>query len=494
MYWIMRLLYMNIFLLIAYGKLFIMRRAGWMERIEELDAIIQDPERPPAAPPAGSLRERIARRIIGEQVKHVLKSGSLPPPSDAIYHLVIIPVASEAAAVVEPGIRALRDGVYPTTRMAVVLAVEERADDAVRDDCRRLVERYRGDFMACFMVTHPDGIEGEAKVKGANVTCAARTARDYFERKAIPPDNVIVSCFDSDTVVSPEYFASLTFNFMVTPQRTRASYQPVPVYHNNIWEAHSFARVLDVGASFVQLIEDTDPEKRVTFSSHSMSFKALVEVGYWPVDIISDDSAIYWKSLIHFDGDYRVVPIYVTLSMDVNEGGTLWRTFKNIYRQRRRWAWGVENFPLVMRAFLGKNGISPYNRFRYAFKLFDRTITWSSWPFLYALISWLPILYAPREFSSMPVFYALPRIRGTVFILALTGILICVFLSLFLLPPKNTRYGWLRKIVHIPEWFLLPPITIFLTGLPALDAQTRLMLGRHMQFFVTPKYRREGPP
>ena len=33
-----------------------------------------------------------------------------------------------------------------------------------------------------------------------------------------------------------------------------------------------------------------------------MSFKALVEIGYWPVDMISDDSAIYWKAYIHYAG------------------------------------------------------------------------------------------------------------------------------------------------------------------------------------------------
>ena len=27
-----------------------------------------------------------------------------------------------------------------------------------------------------------------------------------------------------------------------------------------------------------------------------MSFTALVEIGYWPVDMISDDSAVFWKA------------------------------------------------------------------------------------------------------------------------------------------------------------------------------------------------------
>ena len=72
-----------------------------------------------------------------------------------------------------------------------------------------------------------------------------------------------------------------------------------------------------MGSSFSQLTQSTDPSALVTFSSHSMSFKALVEIDYWPVDMISDDSAIYWKAYIHYAGAYTVVPMLVTVSMDL---------------------------------------------------------------------------------------------------------------------------------------------------------------------------------
>src|SRR3989338_4851105 len=111
---------------------------------------------------------------------------------------------------------------------------------------------------------------------------------------------------------------------MVSPERDRASFQPVSVYHNNIWEVPGSAKGIETGSSFFVQDEPTNPENLVTFSSHSMSFKALVEVGYWPVDMISDDSAIFWKAFIHYDGNYRVVPLYTTVSMDV-EAASTWR-------------------------------------------------------------------------------------------------------------------------------------------------------------------------
>ena len=39
------------------------------------------------------------------------------------------------------------------------------------------------------------------------------------------------------------------------------------------------------------------------------------------------------------------------------------------------------------------------------------------------------------------------------------------------------------------QWILLPISTIFFGSFVALDAQTRLMLGKYMGFFVTPKAR-----
>ena len=132
---------------------------------------------------------------------------------------------------------------------------------------------------------------------------------------------------------------------MNCPDRHRASFQPIPVFHNNIWEVPGFARVIETGSSFFQLIETTDPERLVTFSSHSMSFKALVDVGYWSTDMISEDSGIFWKSYLYFDGHYQVVPMPTTLSMDIVDAGSWWGTVGSLYKQKRRWAWGCGEFP-----------------------------------------------------------------------------------------------------------------------------------------------------
>lgn len=490
-YWLLRLFYMSIFLLIAYLRLSIESRTHWNERIEYLDRLDWQGTPPlKSSFSAPTVYEKISQYVFLKEIETLLQEGTQPPLSTDIMHLVIVPVIKEAREIVEPGIECIAKGHYDPKKVTMVIALEERADEKVKASIFKLQHQYRSFFYEFLVAVHPEEIPGEAKVKGANVTYAAKTAKRLFEEQGILLENVILSCFDADTVISASYFSCLTYHFMVCPQRYRASFQPIPVYHNNIWDAPSFARVLEMGSSFFQLSEATNPEKLVTFSSHSMSFKALVEVGYWPVDMISDDSAIFWKCFIHFDGDYRVIPMYVTVSMDVVNAENWWKAAVNVYRQKRRWAWGVENFPIVLRAFIKSKKITLVNKVRHGIKLFEGHLAWATWPLLLGVFGWLPALFSSQEFSGSVLYYSAPRITGIIFHLATLCLVLTIILSLCLLPQKKIRHSFFKKLHHALEWFLVPLIAVFFSALPALDAQTRLMLGRYMEFWVTDKPRK----
>jgi len=490
LYWLLRLFYMTLFLILSYLRLSLEKKTEWMERVEGLDHLDPYLQRLQEVALPSDFKRRISLWTHRREAEALRESGRMPPPSEIIHHLVIFPVAKEGRNIIEPGIESLAHQKFPSKRILVVYAVEERASGDVKEGVWEIQEKYKESFYDVLIVVHPDGLPGEARVKGANVSYAAREAAAYLERKHIPLEHVVVSCFDADTVVSLDYFGCLTYHFMISPDRNQVSFQPIPVYHNNIWEAPGLARVLDIGSSFFQLIEATHPEKLVTFSSHSMSGSALVEVGYWPVDMISDDSAIFWKSYLHFEGRYRVVPMYVTLSMDVVSAGSWWKTIRNVYRQKRRWAWGVENFPLVMRGFLKSDTIPLTQKIRHSFKLFEGHVAWATWPLLLAVVGWIPALFAGREFSDTVFYYSAPRITATIFHLAFLSLLTTVLLSLGLLPKHNVKHPLRKKIGLALEWLLVPLSATFLSALPALDAQTRLLFGKYMEFWVTDKSRR----
>jgi hypothetical protein len=493
-FWLVRLFYMTLFLVLAYGVLAVEKGTDWIERCRFLEegakALPRLKRKLRSTKKLGQIRKWLSYKNQERELKQVLRDRVGMPPFDSLYHLVIIAIANEGREVVEPGLKSLTQSQFPAKRILPVLAIEERTGSKQREIAEDLQKKYRPLFFDFLVTVHPDRSPGEAKVKGANVTFAAMQAALFFQRNGIPVDDVISSCFDADTVVGPEYFAALAYHFMRHPNRTRASYQPIPVYHNNIWEAPGFARVLEMGSSFFQLIEATNPEKLVTFSSHSMSFKALMEVGFWPLDMISDDSAIFWKAFIHYHGDYRVIPMYVTLSMDVTVADSLGKTLINVYRQKRRWAWGVENFPIVMRGFLRDKKISLAQKFRYAGKLLEMHVSWATVGFLITFVGWLPAFFAGREFSNTVLFYNSQRITALIFNLALSALAVTIVLALLLLPRKKTRNPFLTRLLFAIEWLLVPFVFTFLSTLPALDAQTRLMRGQALEFRVTEKKRK----
>ena len=50
----------------------------------------------------------------------------------------------------------------------------------------------------------------------------------------------------------------------------------------------------------------------------------------------------------------------------------------------------------------------------------------------------------------------------------------------------------MRYIVLAVQWVLVPATMIVFSAIPGLDAQTRLMLGKYMGFWVTPKSRKNN--
>lgn len=489
LYWLLRLVYFTIFLILSYGLLEVERSAPWRNRLEDLTNLESS-----ISKSQGRLSKiRSNWKTFYSEWRHLeilkrlrKKSVCFPHP-DEIYHLVIIPFFQEDLEVLEASVKALANVNYPKERIVVILGVEERAGEEALNRAETLKRKYGHHFLHFQLSLHPAGIPGETAVKSANATHAARWAKEFFDSRHIPLERILVSCFDSDTVVGPEYFGCLTYNFLIHPKRTQTSFQPIPVYHNNLWEAPSFARVLETGSSFLQLIEVTDPEHLVTFSSHSMSFQALVEIGYWPVDLVSDDSAIFWKAFLAFDGDYGVEPLYVTLSMDVAIGRNLWETCQSIYRQKRRWAWGVENFPILVRGLLSNPRIPLWLKVKRAFRLLEMNISWATWTPLMLLLSWAPAFVASREFTSSVAHFNAPRVAAVICGLAIASLGTSIVLSFLLLPKRPRKVRFFENLVFALQWLFVPLIATVFGAIPALDAQTRLALGRYMEFLVAPK-------
>jgi hypothetical protein len=176
--------------------------------------------------------------------------------------------------------------------------------------------------------------------------------------------------------------------------------------------------------------------------------------------------------------------------MDANVAPSFWRTIKNLYKQQRRWAWGVENVPYVLSGFSAKK-ISGGQKLYRGFHLIEDFHSWATNALIIFVFGWLPVIIGGKNFNITLLSYNLPRVTSFIMTLASVGIVTSAVLALSLLPPKPQKFKIQHYFFYLIQWILMPLTLIILGSFPALEAQTRLMLGKrfYLDFWATPKSR-----
>ena len=408
-----------------------------------------------------------------------------------IVQMVILPTYNESIDVLRDCFNSLVNGSYPSEKMIVVLAMEARVGPSAQEKAKIIEKEYGHLFRKLFISFHPDNIVGEIKGKGANQAYAGKLAKaEIIDKENISYDNVLVSVFDIDTVASYDYFFCLTHKFLTISNPYRASYQPIPVYHNNIWQAPFFARISSASNTFWQMMQQIRPEKLATYSSHSMTFRALVDIGFWAPNMVSEDSRIFWHCFLHYNADYRVEPLHFPVSMDATCDESFWKTAKSLYKQQRRWAWGSENVPyLIFNSWKKRKELPVGRTLRHIWIQIYGFHSWATTALIIGFIGWLPMLLGGDKFNSTVIAFNLPVATQWIMTISMLGLLTSSVVSSLLLPKRPVNYGFFKNIKLFIEWIFLPVSIIIFGAIPCLDAQIRLMFGKYMGFWVTPKAR-----
>jgi len=474
LYWLLRVSYLSFHQLASYRQMKKNLKINWLEKLKTLKIENCRAKRGLSSSP--SLLPAEARKLKIENWEDIC-------------HLIILPMYKEGAEIVEPTLEALVASNYPKDKMLIVLATEERAGESAQKLAKEMGTEFGKIFFRFLITVHPKNIPGEAAGKGSNQAWAVKEAKEkIIDPLKIPCQNIIVSCFDVDTRVYPQYFACLTWHYLKAKKPLRSSYQPVSIYNNNIWQVPAFSRVISTSGTFWQMMQQERPEQLVTFSSHSIPFKVFEEVGY-PTNLMSvnDDSHIFWKSYLAYDGDYRVIPLHYPVSMDAVLGKDFFRTAINQYKQQRRWAWGCNEIPYLLFGFLKNKKIPLWEKFRHTFNVLDAFWSWATSALLIFFLGWLPLLLGGEGFNITLLSYNLPRLTGNIMTLAMIGMLVSAAISLLLLPSRPAGCSRWKNLSMVFQWLLLPLTLIIFGTFPALDAQARLILGKPLGFWVTEK-------
>ncbi|PIU24043.1 hypothetical protein COT12_03190 [Candidatus Berkelbacteria bacterium CG08_land_8_20_14_0_20_39_8] len=409
-----------------------------------------------------------------------------------IYHIVLVPTYKENIDIIRSSINSVYTSDYPKDRIIYVLATEERDKENARQYAEILKKESVGKFIDFIVTEHPDNLPDEIKGKGPNITYAMEKILPVIDKMKIPYKDIIVTNMDTDNIMDRKYLSCLTYKYLTTPDPMHKSFQPLPMYFNNIWDVPMPMRLIGMGSSFWQMIVSTRTSRLRNFSSHAQSLDALVVTHFWAKDTIVEDGHQFWRSYFVFHGNHYAVPIFVPIYQDAILGSTMFLTIKEQYLQKKRWSWGVSDIPYVFYHSLKDKKIHWFDRLANSLILFESHWSWSTGSLILALFSWIPIVVNP-EFGNSVLAFNFRHIYSTIALIAYVGMIVTLTISTLLVWPrrKSRKTNW--RIVF--DWILTPimlPITnIFFSSIPAFDSQTRLMLGIKPKVFrVTIKVRK----
>jgi cellulose synthase/poly-beta-1,6-N-acetylglucosamine synthase-like glycosyltransferase len=406
-------------------------------------------------------------------------------PSQVI-HAVIIATYKEAREVLEPTIESVASGDFNMKQVLLVLAYEGRAGERTETLALDLAKDYKkkGVFLDFLAIKHPE-LPGETIGKGGNITYAARELQTYLAKHKIDVNRVVVTTLDADNRPDKNYLNALSYVYAAAPDPLHASFQPVSLYTNNIWDAPAPMRVLATGNSLFNLVVSLRLHALRNFSSHAQPMAALIETDFWSVRTVVEDGHQFWRSYFAFQGKYRVYPLHVPISQDAVLSESYRKTLKAQFVQLRRWTYGASDIAYVAEmGFFRKNSISKLDLWAKFWRLLEGHVTWAVGPILVLIGGFVPALFHPKSFAANE----LPLIVSHVQTVGIVALIVTVFMALRTLPPKPARYKHHRTLFMVLQWVYFPLTTLFYNSLAAFNSQTRLIFKRYLtKFDVTEK-------
>lgn len=420
------------------------------------------------------------------QLRLLVEQRRLIMDPDRLYHAVVLATFNEGLDILEPSVKSLTEVDYPVKQIMLIIAFEERGGPETEANAAYLIKTYGHHFAFATAVKHPVGLPGEVVGKGGNISFAGRQLTEEVRRMGVHPEQVVVTTFDSDHRASKNYFSYLSYLYASDPNRVRKSFQPVPMFYNNIWDAPAPMRVIATGNTFWMLMETMRPHRLRNFAAHAQSLAALIATDYWATDTIVEDGRQYWRTYFTYDGDHNVVPIFTPIFQDAVLAETYPKTIRAQYKQLRRWAWGASDFAYAVPKAITNRRIPWSSKLVQMSRILEGHVSWATAPLILTFVGYLPLYLNPRTgIDALP--HQLPIITSHIMQVASVGIFITILISMISLPPRPARYKRRRSVWMVAQWVLLPFTSIAFGSLAAIESQTRLILGRYLDFYVTEK-------
>jgi hypothetical protein len=501
-YWLSRTLWFGATVLVAYRRIKRVLAVDWGRRLLTLEdpagrreLLLRELAAPPRRP-SGAVG-LVADTAVADTGEHRAMERELadldaldglaePPPDWRDYtHLALIPTYTEPLDKLRETVRALANADWPKERKMCAIITRETDADGIAN-----VQTLRDEFGDAFVdfIHILDPLEpGIVVGKSSAMAWGGRFLyRLLVRERGMDPRRVLVTDLDADYRVHPQYFNYLTWMHLTDANRETQLYQPIPYFHNNIWQVPMLLRLFAAVLTQLQMWRSVLPEKLQSFGSYSTTLHLVHDVGYWATDAIPEDSRFYWKSFFRYGDRFRAVPLFIPIYGDAVRARSYWRSMAGQYLQARRWAWGVTDIPFVIRNAIEHTEISRWSRIWRVINLFGEHINWAIAPFVIMFGATVPLVLNPA-FAQTTLGQNLPLYASTMLTIGLLALGVLIYIEHRIVPARPSEWGWFPRLLSYVQWIGLPFVGIFFSNLPALDAQTRLLTGRYLEYRVTEK-------
>ena len=368
----------------------------------------------------------------------------------------------------------------------MVLAFEKREGKPAREKAREIKKDYQNKFANLLITFHPD-LPGEVKGKSSNTCWAAKIAKKKLvDQGKIDINYITITSEDADVILHPRYFSALAFKFLDSPQRYNLIFQPAIQFYNNIWQLPAITRAFNTTATIYNTGVLLRHDRLINFSTYSTSLKMVDKIGYWDTDVIPEDYRLFFKAFFKLKGKLDVEPIFLPAFADAALSTSRWKTIVNQYEQIKRWAWGVSDDAYLIIKWLTVKGIPFWEKTIRVGRVLETHFLWPVNWFVLTLGAILPPLIN-KNFGRTILGKTLPQVSSAILTLALSSLVLMIIIDIRQRPPRPKTVSTFRAILMPFEFLLLPIIGFFFNALPGIDAHTRLMLGKYIEYRVTEK-------
>src|SRR3989344_2780257 len=404
--------------------------------------------------------------------------------AESIEHIIIIPTYKEPLHKLETTVQALTHSDYPHNKtVTLVLAFETREEESGKAE--KLKEKF-GSFFKEVIITYHELLEDEVAGKASNQAYSAKQIDALFEKRKIKRENVLITICDADSILPKNYFSYLTIEFLKDKERLYHFYWAPVMLYNNFLQIPFVVRMQATLSSILRLALLSRGDNLIQISTYSTNLWLLKQVGFWDVDIIPEDWHIFFQAFFKFGDKVKTLPIYTIVSGDAVYSGGLIKTLMNRYEQEKRWAWGVSDIGYALTQSFLTPHIKPWVKAKKIMNLIETHLLWPTSFFILTVSGLIPPL-VNRIFKRTVLGFLLPQLTSFILSISTAFLLVYTYIDIKL----RKRLAQKTKLYNIPllvvQWYLLPVVSFILSSLPALEAHTRIILGKKLKYKVTEK-------